>query len=343
MTTAAPAVWHIWAGPAPRSYGDIFLRHGVALLGSGDAGPWKPEREDADFEGVFVRRFATEPRIGDAMLLRTGLSRIRAVGLVASEYLHVEAFDDVNGYDLQHTRRVRWSELPAEYDFAEPVFGAHPPRFSGVQDERVRDYVRRFLNSPPTHWQDGALPSLSDEEPPLQDVPERLRGVVGEAQDLHRIVWDREAFGAHPSEDEMVAHLVIPLLRALGWPPERIAVKWRHVDIALFHALPRRPDHCRLVVEVKRLGGVSKAHWSRRRGMHAIWARRAMSSSRTGSAIECTALRKTSRRLPTRTSPGSSARQAGCSRDWRGRRRMSVGSRRKVAPLPKEVREGRNL
>jgi len=255
MAAGERAVWQVSGGPANRSYAEVFLRHGVALIGPGDAGPWSPERDDGEFEGAFVRRFASEPRVGDAILLRSGLSKIRAMGLVASEYLHLEAFDDVNGYDLQHARRVRWSELPAEYDFAEPVFGANPPRFSGVQDGRVRDYVRRFLNSPPTHWQDAALPPLPDEEPPLQDVPERLRGIVGEAQDLHRILWDREGFGAHPSEDEMVGHLVIPLLRASGWPPERIAVKWRHADVALFHALPRRPDHCRLVVEAKRLGG----------------------------------------------------------------------------------------
>jgi hypothetical protein len=155
-------VWQISSGPASRSYAEVFLRHGVALIGPGDAGPWSPERDDGESEGAFVRRFASEPQFGDAILVRSGLSRIRAVGLVASEYLHLEAFDDVNSYDLQHARCMRWSELPAEYAFAEPVFGANPPRFSGVQDRRVRDYVRRFLNSPPTHWQESALPPLPD-------------------------------------------------------------------------------------------------------------------------------------------------------------------------------------
>jgi hypothetical protein len=44
------------------------------------------------------------------------------------------------------------------------------------------------------------------------------------------------------------------LLRALGWPPERIAVKWRYVDIALFDALPRTAENCHLVIEAKRFG-----------------------------------------------------------------------------------------
>jgi hypothetical protein len=33
----------------------------------------------------------------------------------------------------------------------------------------------------------------------------------------------------------------VPFLRALGWPPERIAVKWRYIDVAVFRSLPRTP------------------------------------------------------------------------------------------------------
>ena len=46
----------------------------------------------------------------------------------------------------------------------------------------------------------------------------------------------------------------MPFLRALGWPPERIAVKWRYIDVAVFRALPRTPENCHLVIEAKRLG-----------------------------------------------------------------------------------------
>jgi hypothetical protein len=44
------------------------------------------------------------------------------------------------------------------------------------------------------------------------------------------------------------------MLRALGWPPERLAVKWRHIDVALFRSLPRTPENCHMVIEAKRLG-----------------------------------------------------------------------------------------
>lgn len=42
------AVWQISGGPASRAYAEVFLRHGVALIGPGDAGPWNPERDDGE-------------------------------------------------------------------------------------------------------------------------------------------------------------------------------------------------------------------------------------------------------------------------------------------------------
>jgi hypothetical protein len=254
MTAPALAVWQISGGPASRAYAEVFLRHGVALIGPGDAGPWAAERGDGDFEGGFVRRFASEVATGDAFLLRTGIATIAAVGLVASDYLYVNGFDDVNGWDLQHTRRVRWYRLPEEHPFGSAVFGANPPRCSRVWVEEVVDFAERFLNSPPTHWQMAALPELPAESPPLDDVPDALQGVVAQAADLVPLLQDRKAFGEHPSEDELIAHFVVPFLRALGWPPERIAVKWRCIDVVVFRDLPRTPENCHLVIEAKRLG-----------------------------------------------------------------------------------------
>jgi hypothetical protein len=248
------AIWQISAGPASRSYADVFLKHGVALIGPGDAGPWTPERSDEEFEGSFVRRFASEIAPGDVVLLRTGLSKIMAVGVVAGGYEYLNAFDDVNGWDLQHVRRVRWGRLPSEHDFRSAVFGANPPRCSRIWNEAVVDFATRFLNSPPTHWQSVPLPALPVEEPPLANVPDAIVGLVAQAADLLPLMQDDQRFGELPSEDELIVHFVVPLLRALGWPPERIAVKWRYVDVAVFRSLPRTPETCRFVIEAKRLG-----------------------------------------------------------------------------------------
>ncbi len=251
---SSTAVWQISGGPASRSYAGILLKNGVGLLGPGDSGPWRSDRDDSEFEGGFIRRWANEIQIGDAILLRSGISKIRAVGIVASEYIYLSSFDDVNGWDLQHARRIRWSELPTEYDFGEMVFGANPPRFSRIGTSTVIDYTLRYLNSAPTTWQDAALPPLACEEPPLEEAPESVREVVAYVQDLLPLLGDLHAFGEPPTEDEMVGHFVLPLLRCLGWPPERIAVKWNYIDVALFKALPRTIENCCLVIEAKRLG-----------------------------------------------------------------------------------------
>lgn len=249
-----PTVWQISGGPAARSYARVFLKHGVALIGPGDAGAWGKDRDDSAFEGGFVRRFASEIAPGDAVLLRTGLATIAAVGLVAGDYVYLSAFDDVNGWDLQHARRVCWCSLPEEHTFAGAAFGANPPRCSRVWNEEIVDFTLRFLKSPPTHWQTAALPELPAEELPLEHVPEALAGLVAQAADLLPLAQDDPAFGEPPSEDELIVHFVVPFLRALGWPPERVAVKWRYVDVAVFRALPRTPGNCTFVIEAKRLG-----------------------------------------------------------------------------------------
>ena len=255
-------VYQVSSGTWSRAYAEVFLKHGVALIGPGDPGPWSEERYAHNFSmgrGGFIGRFAEEVKDGDVFLLRTGISSIRAVGIVAGPYCYLNQFEDVNGWDLQHCRRVRWRELPAEHDFGDKVFGANPKRITKVRKAAVIDYAERFLNSPPTHWQDATLPELPAEEPCLDEVPAALKDIVAQAQDLAGLYWDRQRFGGHPSEDEIVTHLVVPFLRALGWPPEQIAVEWskkgrKKIDVAVFDRLPRSPEHCRFVVEAKEFG-----------------------------------------------------------------------------------------
>ena len=249
-----PSIWQLSGGPSTRPYADIFLKYGLGLIGPGDAGPWRPERDDIEFEGGFVRRFASEMEVGDVVLLRTGIATIAALGIVASEYLYLNQFDDVNGWDLQHGRRIRWCKLPQEYSFMTQVFGSNPTRCSRTWSEEVKDYAGRFLNSPPIQWQEAPLPELPAEEEALNKVPQALESIVAEAQDLAGLFWDRQGFGDHPTEDELVAHFVVPFLRCLGWPLECISVQWRRIDVAVFTSLPRVPKNCRVIIEAKRLG-----------------------------------------------------------------------------------------
>lgn len=246
------SVWQIAAATGGRSYAATFLKHGVALTGPGETGPWGEGRVEEREAGRLLRMFAEAVHDGDVFLLKTGLSRIRAVGIVAAGYEFLEPFDDVNGWDLRHARRVRWCELPGEYDFGGALLGSVP--FCRARNRGVLEYVRTFLNSPPTHWQTAPLPALPAVEPEMEEAPAPIQGIVALVRDLFPVYQDRDRFGERPTERELVAHLVVPFLRALGWPPEQIAVEWGSIDVALFRALPRAAGTCHLVIEAKRLG-----------------------------------------------------------------------------------------
>ena len=248
---STPAVWQLTTGLPSGSYADVLVGHGVALVGPGDSGPWLAGRDGSLLR--HVRRFASEVREGDVLLLREGSSALKAIGLVAGPYQYLSQFDDVNGWDLQHGRRARWLALPDAYDFGSPVFGS--ARFGKVEHSEVLPLARQLLNSPPSDWQLRDLPELPAEEPELDDVPPSLAEVVALTQDLGgNLYWDEARFGGLPKEHEIVAHLVVPFLRALGWLPEQVAVEWRRTDAALFAVLPRTPANCRLIVEAKTLG-----------------------------------------------------------------------------------------
>ncbi|OGA43320.1 MAG: hypothetical protein A3G24_09285 [Betaproteobacteria bacterium RIFCSPLOWO2_12_FULL_62_13] len=247
-------VWQVSAGPTKRRYSDVLLRHGVALIGPGNSGPWRQDRRDNEFDGSAIRRFVTEVGMGDPVVMRVGTSGIAAVGFFAGEYEHLPQFDDVYGWDLQHARRVRWCRLPEDYEFADAVFGGMPARFSAVGGAEVLDYVERFLKSPTTGWQTVPLPALPVLEPALSEPPKAVADLVALAHDVHELYWNDAHFGERPREDELIVHFVVPLLRQLGWPPERIAVKWRNADVTVFRALPRTPEHVHQLFEAKRLG-----------------------------------------------------------------------------------------
>jgi hypothetical protein len=249
----------------------VLLKHGVALIGPGNTGPWRLDRGDEAFDGSTIRRFASEVRVGDPVVMRVGASGIAAVGLFAGEYEHLPQFDDVYGWDLQHARRVRWCELPQDYEFEGTVFGGMAARFSAVARTEVIEYVERFLNSPPTGWQSAQLPPLPPMEPALANPPAAIADLVALARDLHELYWSDTHFGERPREDELLVHFVVPLLRCLGWPPERIAVKWRNADVTVFRALPRVADNVHLLIEAKRLGeGIEFALDQARRYLNAL-------------------------------------------------------------------------
>jgi predicted type IV restriction endonuclease len=78
-----------------------------------------------------------------------------------------------------------------------------------------------------------------------------ITSVTGQIDELIRIAKWYQRTAIKPSESETIAYLVIPLLRALGWTPQKMAIEWNSVDVALFKTLPRDNVNLSVVVEAK--------------------------------------------------------------------------------------------
>lgn len=265
-------IWQQAAGDNNRNYVDLCLRWDVILSGPGHHGHWLEGEQkllEAGHSGKKItnlRRFCEDVSSGDLVVLRLGTSQIYGVGEVVGGYEWLDIFGDVDGWHLQHVRRVRWlwkgSDAPKE-------FSAHTLKFGDTTQELSSPDVTSWLQEldiPPNAWNRSlvALPSKPDEEPvKLDDISEFLfdKGVASrsienlmrEIDELIRIArWYQKPGNNNPSEFETVAYLVIPLLRALGWTPQKMAIEWNHVDAALFSGLPRSDDTLAVVVEAKK-------------------------------------------------------------------------------------------
>jgi len=265
-------IWQQAAGDTDRSYASLCLDWDVILNGPGSSGAW-PSCEVLLRNGGWsakkltdLRRFCDEVKDGDLVVLRVGTSKAVGVGEVVGSYQHREEFGDVDGWDLQHVRRVRWlwkvGDTPKKFDTYAMKLGDTTQKLDSEEVEGWLD----SLDVPAEAWTRPLreMPGHSeDHEISADDIPEFLfdqgiasssiNALVGQIDELIRIAkWYSRT--KRPSEHETVAYLVVPLLRALGWTPQKMAVEWKRLDIALFGELPRQDQTVRAVVEAKKLG-----------------------------------------------------------------------------------------
>jgi hypothetical protein len=251
-------LWQIGTGDGNRPYGDEMIARGVAMLGPGSLGRWE-EGHPAYHSEPEVRRFAQTADSRDLVVARHGVSKALAVG-VLGEYDHCEAFDDIEGWDLQHYRRVRWLDHEGKHFYRKP-FSRN--RFCQCHNHEVREWVEGLLAGDDLHapGEGDDLPALPvpKEDLARESLDEGLAEILRLASWWHGETWGG-GLNAWPSEDELLTHVTVPLLEALGWEPEQIAVKWEFTDLALFTPARRDSANCRLVVEGKRIGhGLSLA------------------------------------------------------------------------------------
>jgi hypothetical protein len=272
-------VWQIAAGDSGRHYDDIFLRHDVVFLGPGRFGSYcRAEYEDgpaarAASRNVLgqVRSFAEAVRPGDLVLLRKGY-KVVSIGVAdGSGYQHNDVFDDVYGWDLEHTRRVKWQrqhdqEL-ADIQSSAVLFSERRqiPTFTRVEDPlilpRIEHLFSRTEDRPLALMPDALPRSLTPDELGVElfrkGLPagaiERVKSTIAERRRL--IHWYSQGLSPNrPTEHEVVAHVILPLLLALGWSEQLLAIEWRRIDLAIFNRTPTSESNCRLICEAKAMG-----------------------------------------------------------------------------------------
>ena len=275
-------VWQIAAGEKDRSYIDLFLNHDVMFMGPGRFGGYdkiiyEPLEKDGTIgKGIAtqLRQFCTEVKSNDIIFLRLG-SQAKAIGRIKPEkptamkgYFWTSTFDDVFGWDLQHARRVIWqhhlTDELQEIQKRGELFYYRGSTFSKVH-KRLKGQIQNLFSQ-----------CIDRDFKPLPSLPEPLtleelgtelfsKGLPNEDADKfilaiqrqRRLVkWYQEGGkqGKRPSEREVVAHMILPLLLALGWSEQLLAVEWRKVDLAAFKCTPTVPANCCFVCEAKGYG-----------------------------------------------------------------------------------------
>ena len=243
-------VWQVGTGGDARPYAEWMLKNDVVAIGSGWAGPWPSEDCGPAHE---LRRFAEDAQAGDLVIAKHGKRLAMGIGVLGPYEFDADQ-DDIEGWDLCHIRRVRWLSK-SEHRFKRLALSQG--RFSGCNDRDVLAWVARTIATadlrPPDRRRLRALPSLGPRLETGQLSPD-LRRVVKQARTLSQNWWGGAFGDLRPSDNELIAHVTVPLLVALGWPRENIALGWKYADIALFRETLRTPATCAVIIESKRLG-----------------------------------------------------------------------------------------
>ena len=238
-------------------------------MGSGNLGSFSEHPENYEGKKDWRRKIVTLAKsmdCGDVVVMkkRWGTKgEIVAAGRVTSDYEWFEPFDDVEGWDLRHGRRVEWVKPVSPI----PVDGLARGTISRVYKSNPKNAAERLLNEG-----EGTPVEKKDIPPPANSISEEhLVGSLienglrpADAEAVIRAIWHVRRLagwylfhGRDLSEHEIRTFLIVPILLALGWSEQRIKIEWNHTDISLFSEVFRKsvkPGDPRIILESKRMG-----------------------------------------------------------------------------------------
>lgn len=118
MNLDGRTVWQQAAGDTNRNYVSVCLEWDVILNGPGYAGPMPQAAVTLRAHGwtsrkvTDLKRFSESMAPGDIVVLRLGTNEVHGVGEIVGPYEWHDEFGDIDGWDLQYVRRVRWLWKP---------------------------------------------------------------------------------------------------------------------------------------------------------------------------------------------------------------------------------------
>ena len=267
-------IWQQAAGDKDRDYVELCLKWDVIVNGPGNRGVWPECKSELQADGRSEKkitdlwRFCEEITDGDLVVLRLGTDVVSAVGEIVGDYEFCEEFNDIDGWEIAHVRRVRWLwKKRKKFEVYTLKQGDTTQLLDldtrGKKGEKIKTWLES-LDVPDIAYDHTPvdLPCNGDADVSVDDISGYLFGkgvasasisnLLDEIGEFIRIAnwYQREQ---RPSEHETVAYLVVPLLRALGWTPQRMAIEWKKIDVALFSSLPRKEDLLSVVVEAKKM------------------------------------------------------------------------------------------
>jgi hypothetical protein len=139
--------------------------------------------------------------------------------------------------------------------------------FSGVTKangdvlERIEPLVAQIEERPRAEMPPSPPVPLSLEELGQQlfakgianDAVDRVVSAIQRQRRLLKWYAEQGDASMRPKEHEVVAHMILPLLLALGWSEQLLAIEWNKIDLAAFCETPTTSDTCVLVCEAKEM------------------------------------------------------------------------------------------